>query len=563
MSLPSRDLDAPMPRLARLRPTLLLLLALGCGPSDRAGGGTVIIASPADTETLIPALRTTVTGRMVTELLFDQLIELGPTLNPFGDAGFEPRLAARWSWDSDSLALAMTLDDVARWHDGRPVVAADVVTGYRVIMDPTNGSPIRSEITDLDSVTVRDERTAVLHFKSRTAEPFVTAAAVVPLPSHLIDTIPAGALATSAFAQQPVGSGRYRLVAREPKARTEFAAVTDHYRGRPGPDRLALVVAPDPATGIAKLWAEEADVWDNLPPTEVAAAAAHPQVRLIQAAGWDYTFIAFNYRDPSDTARAHPLLADHAMRAALSHAVDREQLVRALFDTLARPLLGPFVRAQFTADTTLAPPAFDTTAANRLLDSLGWTARDRAGIRRRGGRPLRLRALVPAPSANRVRVSVLVQEQLRRVGVDLVIEKLEGQAFGAARDAGTFDLVFHGVGTTPSVRGLRTTWASRTPAGNGRLNAGNFRDTTVDASLEAGLTALDPERTRTQIRTAYRRVIDDAAAIWLYEPVQVAGVHRRFVTPAWRSDAWWRTIGEWRLDPAATRLARDARPTAP
>jgi len=40
-------------------------------------------------------------------------------------------------------------------------------------------------------------------------------------------------------------------------------------------------------------------------------------------------------------------------------------------------------------------------------------------------------------------------------------------------------------------------------------------------------------------------------------------VHRRFVTPAWRSDAWWRTIGEWRLDPAATRLARDARPTAP
>ncbi|MFM8909694.1 MAG: hypothetical protein ACKOH8_03825, partial [Gemmatimonadota bacterium] len=67
-------------------------------------------------------------------------------------------------------------------------------------------------------------------FKNRTAEPFVTAAAVVPLPSHLIDTIPSGALAMSAFAQQPVGSGRYRLVAREPKARTEFAAVTDHYR---------------------------------------------------------------------------------------------------------------------------------------------------------------------------------------------------------------------------------------------------------------------------------------------------------------------------------------------
>jgi len=157
---------------------------------------------------------------------------------------------------------------------------------------------------------------------------------------------------------------------------------------------------------------------------------------------------------------------------------------------------------------------------------------------------------------------VLVQAQLRRVGVDLVIEQVEGQAFGAARDAGRFDLVFHGVGTTPSVRGLRSTWASRTPTGDGRLNAGNFRDAVVDAALEAGLTARDPARIRSEIGTAYRRVIEEAAAIWLYEPVQVVGVHRRFRLPAWRSDAWWRTLGEWRLDPAAPRLARDAHPPA-
>ena len=179
-----------MSRSARLRPSLLFLLTLGCGGADRSGAGTVIIASPADTETLLPALRTAVTGRMVRELLFDPLIELGPTLDPFGDAGFEPRLAARWAWDADSLALSLTLDAAARWHDGRPVVAADVVTGYQQNMDPANGSAIRSEITDLDSVTAPDARTAVLHFRRRTAEPFVTAAAVVPLPSHLIDTIP-------------------------------------------------------------------------------------------------------------------------------------------------------------------------------------------------------------------------------------------------------------------------------------------------------------------------------------------------------------------------------------
>ena len=84
----------------------------------------------------------------------------------------------------------------------------------------------------------------------------------------------------------------------------------------------------------------------------------------------------------------------------------------------------------------------------------------------------------------------------------------------------------------------------------------------LDAALEAGLTARDPARIRSEIGTAYRRVIEEAAAIWLYEPVQVVGVHRRFRLPAWRSDAWWRTLGEWRLDPAAPRLARDAHPPA-
>ena len=555
----------PMPRrLVAALPLLTLALATACGrPDGSAGGGTVIIATAADPEPLLPPTRTNVTGRLASELLFDPLVEIGPELNPFGDAGYVPRLAERWTWSADSLAITFTLDPDARWHDGTPVTARDVVTGLAVIRDPANGSAVAGDVTEIDSITAPDAHTAVMHFAARSAEQFYTASLVYPLPAHLVDTIPSGALAASAYAQRPVGSGPYRLVAREPKVRLELAAVEDHYRGRPGPDRIALVVAPDPATGIAKVWAEEADVWDLLPPPEVAAAAAHPQVRLVRAAGWDYNFIAFNYRDPRDTTRAHPILADRAMRRALTMGLDRTGLVRALFDSLARPLLGPFVRAQDTADTTIAALPFDTAAADRLLDSLGWTGRDRAGIRLRGGRPLRLRALVPAPSANRMRASVVVQEQWRRLGVDLVIDKLEAQAFGAARDGGTFDVIFGGWGTTPSVRGLRSTWGSRARPGWGRQNSGQYADAAFDSLVAAGLAAPDPAATRRLIRAAYARVVDDAAAIWLYEPVPVSAVHARFALPAWRPEAWWRTLPGWRLADGATPLPRDARPTTP
>ena len=542
---------------------LVLALVAGCGPADAAvGGGTVIIASAADADALIPPTRTTIVGRMVSELLFDPLVEIGPSLNVFGDAGFAPRLARAWRWSADSLTIIFALDPAARWHDGKSVVARDVVAGLAAIREPANGSTLLSDVTGIDSVHVIDDSTVAVHFHARSPEQMYTASLVLPLPAHLVDTIPAGSLATSAFAQAPVGSGQFRFVSREPKVRLELAAVENHYRGRPGPDRIALVISDQPSTAIAKLWTEEADVWDVLPPADVAEAAKYPHLQLVKSYSFDYNFIAFNFRDPRDTARAHPLLRDVRLRRALALGVDAAGVRRAIFDSLARPNLGPFARAQFTADTTVPAMPFDTAAANALLDSLGWQVRGPDGIRSKGGRPLTLRAIVPAPSSNRVRASVLVQEQLRRIGVDLTLDKLEGQAFGASRDAGTWDLVFGGWGTTPSPRGTRGTWMSRSRPGAGRLNSGNYSDAAFDDAVEAGLASMDAAEARRHFRDAYDRINADVAAIWSYEPIPVVAVHRRFILPAWRPEAWWRTLHEWQLDPAR-RLPRDTRPATP
>ena len=542
---------------------LLVLVLLGCGTAESAvGGGTVIIASAADAEAMLPPLRTTITGRMVSELLFDPLVEIGPALNVFGDAGFAPRLARRWEWSADSLTVTFALDPAARWHDGHAVVARDVVSGLAAIREPANGSALLSDLTEIDSVHAIDDSTVSVHFRTRSPEQIYTVSLLHPLPSHLVDTIPAGGLATSAFAQRPVGSGQFRFVSREPKVRLELAAVESHYRGRPAPDRVALVISDQPSTAIAKVWSEEADLWDVLPPPDVAEAAKYPHVRLVKSYSFDYSFIAFNFRDPRDTSRAHPLLRDVRLRRAIALGVDAAGVRQAIFDSLARPVLGPFARAQFSADTTIAAMPFDTATANRLLDALGWTEFDADSIRIKDGRRLTLRALVPAPSANRVRASVLVQEQLRRVGIELAIDKLEGQAFGTARDAGTWDLVFGGWGTSPSPRGLRGTWESRSRSGAGRLNSGNYRSATFDASIEAGLASMDPDSARAHFRRAYDTINADVAAIWLYEPLPVVAVHRRFTLTTWRPEAWWRTLHAWRLDPAQ-RLPRDARPATP
>lgn len=546
-----------------MRPTLKALLPLvllaACAPDGAPKGpvgGTIIIGAASDADALIPELTGSFPGRIVSDLLFDRLADLGPTLDVARDSAFLPRLAERWEWSADSLAITFHLARSARWHDGQPVVAADVRSGLAAIRDTLNGSPHLAQVRGIDSVSVVDDRTAVIHFAARDPEQFNNAMQIVPLPTHLV---PATGLRASEYAKAPVGSGRYRFVAREPRVRVELGAVDGHYRGRARLDRVVFTATPDPNSGLARLWAGETDLWEPLTPPTLPEAAKHEHVRVVSGPGYDYGYLAFNFRDTKDRAKPHPLFAEHAMRRALTMAVDRDGLRRAIFDTLAIASYGPFTRTQPTADTTIRQIPFDRAAAEKLLDSLGYTGRASDGTRRRGNQRLAFEILAPTSSAIRMRAAVLLQEQFKQVGVAVTIRSLEFGAFIADMGAGKFDAILGGWRTTPSPGGIRGTWGSDAITGGTNQNAGKYESAAFDAAVQAGLSALDPAKRNSEMRRAYQQIVEDAPALWLYEVRNFAGVHKRIQMPAWRSDAWWLTLAEWTVDPAQ-KLPRDAAP---
>lgn len=95
-------------------------------------GGTLVISTGGDPDILFPPLTSTIPGKIINDLVFDHLAEIGDSLNTVGDAGFEPRLARSWEWARDSLSIAFHLDPAAKWHDGIPVSASDVQFTHRV-----------------------------------------------------------------------------------------------------------------------------------------------------------------------------------------------------------------------------------------------------------------------------------------------------------------------------------------------------------------------------------------------------------------------------------------------
>jgi peptide/nickel transport system substrate-binding protein len=542
----------------------LLALAAGCGPTDRSTvadgdtGGTLVIALPVEPSTLLPPLVRFAHEKEIADQLFDALAEIGPDLNTLGDAGWTPRLAESWQWASDSLSIAFRIHPDARWHDGRRITAGDVRFTFNLIKNPSVGAKALPLVTDVDSVSAPDSLTAVVWFAHRSPEQFYNFAYnVVPVPEHLLrDSDPAN-LATHPFSRNPVGSGPFRFFRWEARSLLEVTADTSHYLGRPLLDRVIWMLNPDITAALVNVLAGSVDLFEIVTPDGMTRIAAQEAVLAVPYANPNYGYLGFNFRDPRNPERPHPLFGDRNLRRAIAMAIDRQALLQNVFDSLAWPAVGPVSRMIATADTSLAMVPFDAAGVDQLLDSLGWRDQDGDGVREKGGRPLRFGILTPSSSAPRRRYAELIQAQLKphgiRVDVDVSdMSVVQGRMYGSR-----FDALLNSWLSEPSPSTIRESWHTM-PASRRASNLQLYGNPLVDAAIDSAMIEPDPARSRAHYRRAYQGIIDDVAGVWLYENRFFMALNRR-VHPVIRgADSWWRHLRLWSI-PAANRLPRDAR----
>jgi len=543
----------------------VLFSAAACKGSDTGGGsdttaatgGTLVISVAADADVLLPVFADNAQTKNIVEQMYDHLAEMGNELNTVGDKGFIPRLARSWDWAPDSLSIAFHIDPRAHWQDGRPVTAKDVAFTYSVYIDPKVGSSTAPLLSSIDSVTVRDSATAVVWYRRRSPEQFFDAVyQLIIMPEHLLGSADRAALRTHALSTQPLGNGRFRFVRWDKGSTIELVADTTAYRGRAKLDRVIYSVSPDFTAGVTKLLSGEADYFEVLRPEHIVELQKNPSLKPVPYPSLQYGFMSFNLRDPKNHRRPHPIFADRGVRRALTMATDRKKLVENVFGTLALPAIGPVPRAMATADTTIPQLPYDVEAAKRLLDSLGWKDADGDGIRAKGGRQLEFSLLVPSSSKPRVNYSILLQEAFRQVGAKVNLETLEYTTVGARLDARNFETTLGLWQTDPSPGGIRQTWGIAGSRARDGSNTGSYENPVFDALADSALMQMDPAKEKAYFRKAYEVILNDAPAIFLYEPKLTAGSHKRLRQTGMRADAWWAGLADWWI-PANERIDRD------
>ncbi|MEP6473951.1 MAG: ABC transporter substrate-binding protein, partial [Gemmatimonadota bacterium] len=379
--------------------TALLGLLAACKPSPPcAHCDTLVIAAVNEPSSLIPPLAVETVGRDIDDQLYERLADLMPAHAPTDSTGYRPGLASSWE-RVDSVTWRFHLRPNARWSDGPPVTAGDVVFSFTAYADSVLDALARSTIAGHITATAADSTTVLVHFDHAYAEQLYDATwNVRVLPAHIWGKIPTSDWAADTAAAHLVGSGPFKLAR---WTRGEVVELVPSTTGAPPVPALAHLLwrfVPDPDAALNLVLAHEADLLETLTtPERAARVEADSTLTVIAYPSAAYGFVGYHLAGNGP-------LSDRRVRRALNMAVDRQAIAIQLFGAGAKAPPGPISQVLWLWSDSIHTLPFDTAEAVHQLDQAGWKPGP-DGVRRSGARKLAFDILVPGTSTVRRRAA--------------------------------------------------------------------------------------------------------------------------------------------------------------
>lgn len=529
--------------MRRIRLALVPLVLSALPAHAFAQGGSIVIVTGEQATAPVPTIGDGTTANSdVADQLFLRLALPAIGRPTSGDKGFRPQLARSWS-RRDSVTLAFELDPRARWHDGSRITSRDVVFTFERALDRALSPVTATLLQQIESVRADGEHRVVFRFRRAYSDQLFDATHyVAPIPAHLIAPIPPADLLRSAYVRAPVGSGPFRWVRSVPGEFIELAAVPDHFLGAAEVSRLVFRTVTDADARINMMLSGEGDALIGaIPPlANRERLLATGEIRLVTTPSNSIGYFLFNQRAPGDSSRPHPILADVRVRQALVAALDRTAMVQSVFGPYAQVPYGPASGMLWISALAPKPAGQDLARARRLLREAGWSDTNGDGILDRNGEPLALGVNVPSTSAARRQMAVQAQEQLRQVGVRLEVLVLERPVWQERHVGGNFDIGFGSASQDPTPAGLTQSWSC-----TGGTNVARYCNPAVDSLMMRAI--LSPGNVAPLWREVLDRVEADAPAAFLFAPITVVAVHRRYERVAVLPGSPWLMVQDWRV----------------
>ncbi|HTU33345.1 MAG TPA: ABC transporter substrate-binding protein [Candidatus Acidoferrum sp.] len=407
-------------------------------------GGQIVVALRSEPKTLNPVLATDISSRDVIRCLTADLIHINR-----GTLKTEPALAESWRVSPDGRVYTLKLRRGVRFSDGQPFTADDVVFSFRVYLDPKVNSSQRDQmIVGGKPIVVQKIDEGTVRFTL--AEPYAAAErlfdSVAMLPRHLLendynsgkfDQVWPLTTAPAQFA----GLGPFRLKEYVPGVRIVLERNPYYWKKDradtqlPYLDRLVFLFVDSEDAQVIRFQSGDTDVLSRFNAEDFSilqqtAAARHYRLYDL-GPGLEFNFLFFNLNDLSsknlpEIAAKQAWFRDVRFRQAVSAAVDREAIVRLVYNGRATPIWGPVTPGdKLWTDHEIPHPARSLDTARQLLKSAGFSWTSAGGLIDPHGKPVEFSILSTSSNVQRSKMATLIQDDLSQLGMNVHVVPLE------------------------------------------------------------------------------------------------------------------------------------------
>ncbi|MDP0500065.1 MAG: extracellular solute-binding protein [Verrucomicrobiota bacterium JB022] len=480
---------------------------------DAMPGGTISVYVGDYPKSFNYYLDNNVISSLIFNLMYPTLLEVDGVSKEF-----IPGICNRWTIGDDKQTFTFHIDPRAKWSDGKPMTAEDIVWTFDTILDDKNLTGVhkvgletfeRPEIIDQSTVRFKAKE---VHWRN-----LLVLATFNVMPKH-------------AFAKQdfnlinfefPVVGGAYKIGELAESRYLRMQRRADWW----GFKRASNEGVLNFNTIELRFFPDREQAFDAFNKGQIDLFQVYTSARWVrqtQGEPYDKNWIAkqqiYNY-DPigfqgfAMNLRRAPF-DDVRVRKALAHLLDREKMNETIMYNQY------FLHSSYFEDlydrTKKSPNpqfAFDKAKARKLLEEAGWKVNKQTGILEKNGRPFEIIFLTRDASTDKF--LVIYQEDLKDVGIRLKIERKDWAAWLKDMDDFNFDMTWASWGAS-LWRDPEGMWHSKEAERTGGNNVTGFADDRVDELIEKQKTIFDIEQRDEIVREIDQIVTSEVPYVLLW-----------------------------------------------
>jgi peptide/nickel transport system substrate-binding protein len=430
----------------------------------------------------------------------------------------------------------------ARWHDGTPFTAADVVFTTKLLQDKELEFIVEPRVQDIEAIEAPDPLTVTVRWKrvSIEADDLFAAyyARAQPLPRHLLEEPYTANKAT--FTQLPywstdfVGTGPFKVQDWVQDSHVILVANDSYVMGRPKIDQIEVRFITSSATLVANVLAGAVQMPLGRGISLDQAADLKAQWRsggVVITPASTPSVVFIQQRNPRPA-----IIGNVQFRRALYHALDRATMAQGLtagFGTVADsglPFDSPLYRQ---AEDAVVKYDFNPTMTARLLEGLGYSRGQDGNFRDADGQPLTVE--IRATEGDNFPRILVIADQWRNAGVPTDVVQIPRArasdrayrlSFPAFESGGNY-------GNFQNLKDLRTSELATEENGYKGRNDGGYANPQMDALIERLYLTLPVGERLEVLRSIYRQLTDQVVVMYLFRGANPTMVENRItnVTP--------------------------------